>query len=587
MNDAQTINFALPEDVSAELPALQRKQLIMQMLLQRGLQPTPMPENYGRRASPVSPLAPLAQMLQTYIGAKGAKSADEESAGLAAKYNKSITDTLMAAQQARTGMPATEGASATGPTDQTSPSAATLAAPAVPGNADVANMMLVRNPITRQLGMDQIKKQMDIQAFISAAKQAGGGGGAGGTGGMPVGFGGPAGGTPMAVWLQGDPSGKSYLEALAKDNAPITQREGDIVRRMPDGTMQSVFSTPKGGIAITRDTKGQAIGASEVPGYGKAQASIQGQEAAAKAEATNPYELVNVVDAEGRSVPKFKYQVAGYPGGKPSPSGQPPESGAPASADPVWKTVPKRFIPQGIGQSTYNATVAKEQGQQAVKLSDELGQAAQVANQRKALNDQSLQLVDKAATGPLATKITDIKSYLLKFVPGMKESDFAGSVSANQELQKDLVNAATQKAKQQFGSRITQSEVMLMLNRGAPNVDMTKAAIKYLIQTDNAQARYDMDMANHFGQYVQSGGDPSRFKGWHATTFPMTDYLSKAGLAPGGKIVAPAAPTAKAVQVSPPALKPPIGLEGWHIEEDADGHRAWVNPARKEFREIR
>jgi hypothetical protein len=31
---------------------------------------------------------------------------------------------------------------------------------------------------------------------------------------------------------------------------------------------------------------------------------------------------------------------------------------------------------------------------------------------------------------------------------------------------------------------------------------------------------------------------------------------------------------------------PPAGLEGWHIEKDSQGHRAWVSPDRKNFREI-
>ena len=69
---------------------------------------------------------------------------------------------------------------------------------------------------------------------------------------------------------------------------------------------------------------------------------------------------------------------------------------------------------------------------------------------------------------------------------------------------------------------MTQSEVMLMLSKGAPNIDMTKAAMKYLVDTDNAGAKYQIQQSGDLGKYLSSGGDPMRFESWYSTKFPMT-----------------------------------------------------------------
>lgn len=378
----------------------------------------------------------------------------------------------------------------------------------------------------------------------------------------------------MAVWLQGDPTGKSYLEALAKDNAPITQREGDIVRLGADGKMHSVFSTPKGGIAVTRDANGQATGAAAVPGYSAAEGEIAQAKAAGESKGKLPYEVIPVEQAGGGTVqtPKATLLTNGMPTQSSVTPGVARGSTVPATG--VWKTVPRRFIPSGMGQSTYNKTIAVDQANAASKLSTDMGTLANAANQRMALNQQSLELVDKAETGPLSTQIADVKSYLIKFVPGLKETDFAGTVEANQALAKDLINAATQTAKANYGSRITQSEVMLQLKRGSPSGDMVKGAIKYLINSDMAKAQYQMDQAEHLGQYIQMGGDPQRFEAWHAKAFPMSDYLAKAGVSAGGKIVTPNGPKGVPGKVDSnsgaivkPAAKPAQGAAGWSIEE--------------------
>lgn len=195
--------------------------------------------------------------------------------------------------------------------------------------------------------------------------------------------------------------------------------------------------------------------------------------------------------------------------------------------------MPKLETPQGVGQSTYQHTVQTQQGQTAHALSEKFGTLAASANDRRALGMQALGLIDSADTGPGAARIADIKNLLVSRF-GVPESSFANTPSATISLQKDLLNAATQKAKQQFGARMTQSEVMLMLSKGAPNVDMTKAAMKYLITSDLATADYQIKQANDLGRYLSQGGDPMRFEGWYTQAFPLSGALGAVHL-PGVK----------------------------------------------------
>ena len=78
----------------------------------------------------------------------------------------------------------------------------------------------------RQLGADQMRKNMESQAFMNAGM----GTGAPGGGEMPAGtFGGLAGGQTMAVWLRIDPSGDLYIKQLATDKQ--NQEKSDLEER--------------------------------------------------------------------------------------------------------------------------------------------------------------------------------------------------------------------------------------------------------------------------------------------------------------------------------------------------------------------
>jgi hypothetical protein len=312
--------------------------------------------------------------------------------------------------------------------------------------------------------------------------------------------------------------------------------------------------------------------AQNIPGF----ISSQSEQERLKTGIGAGYQVHQMTDAAGRVIPTFGINLQGFPGApgmqpsqtmgpvqappSPRPFASPGAQPQPNPADP-WSTMPKLEMPTGLGQTTYQKGIAEQQSATAGKLTTKYGEISEQASQRKAFNDQALSLVDQADTGPKAVAIADVKNWLVSrfHVP---ESHFENTPSATTALQKDLVNAATQKAKQQFGSRITQSEVQLMLTRASPNVDMTKAAMRYLIQSDNAQLDYQIGQGAGLEKYLKSGGDPLHFETWYAKTFPMTNTVGAVHLQSGApKAEATAAPKYTDADLKHTAMKHGITVE--------------------------
>ncbi len=328
--------------------------------------------------------------------------------------------------------------------------------------------------------------------------------------------------------------GKNLGTILPEANKPIVGRAGAPIYSYNPATGKPEVSAfvPQSvpGVNYQFGPNGSVQSASAVPGFASSEASIASAKAGAEAAAKAEHETVNVKLADGREVPVLKSVVSSWP--VPAQDAvKDRKTLTPVSTDP-WANIPKLSNPQGVGQSTYNEKTANAQAEAAAKLSDKFGTVAQENNQRIALNNQALELIDKADTGPGAATIADVKNILVSRF-GVPEGDFDNTPTATQALQKDLLNTATQRAKQQFGARMTQSEVMLMLRKGAPNIDMTKAAMKYLIGSDNTQLQYGIKQSTDLGRYLSSGGDPYQFEGWYAKNFPLSAPMAKVQLNTG------------------------------------------------------
>lgn len=194
----------------------------------------------------------------------------------------------------------------------------------------------------------------------------------------------------------------------------------------------------------------------------------------------------------------------------------------------AWDNVPITPSITGQGMSAYDEAMQKGRAAHVSALSTSFGTDAENANRRIAVNNQALDLMQKADTGPGAEWMAQAKAIIQKYVPGLPDSYFTNSPENTKALAKQLVDVATEKARERFGGKITQGEVSLLLNKGSPNVDMPKAAIQFLIDSDNAEAKYKLQQASDFGNYIAKGGDPYRFQSWYASNFPMTNALKSA-----------------------------------------------------------
>ena len=299
---AESYNFNIANPYQQQQEELARRQKMAEILQQQSFQPMER-NSYAGIEAPISPYAGLAKMLQAYTGAKGQQKVAEERAALGEKYQTDLMDTLSKASELQAGRPAMPAqAPVTRVDDEGNPMPGVPAMPAVMPNPQAAAQEYMKHPATQPLGMQQMQKNAQMQAFMNA-------GNAGNmpaapapatepnampapAGGAPVNqplaaamnkFGGPAGGQPMAVWMQLDPTGAEYTKQLAKDfeqNKPTdkmkelaaagvkpgsnawnyaltdTATQGGIWRRGPDGALTLAPGYAAGQGAVTSETEG-------------------------------------------------------------------------------------------------------------------------------------------------------------------------------------------------------------------------------------------------------------------------------------------------------------------------------------------
>ena len=297
---------------AAEQATIERRRKLAELLQQQSMQPIEQ-QTAGGRVVPISPFQGIAKMLQAYSAAQGTQRADEQMRALGEKVTGDRASTLAKALQAGRGTP-DQTVDVSDPFNQ-EPTPQTVTVPGTKGSPQEMYSMLARSldPALQQAGMTGLMQDAQRQSFMQSAQapQQGGppsggpvapSGGKGGPmapgvpqtpptapQGQPAGFGGPAGGVPMATWLQSDPSGKAYIEQLAKDHAerikPIVGRENaPVLERGPDGQLKPSFFMPKvgGGMQPTFGPGG-VTSVAPLPGFTAGRAAIVGAEEGAKA----------------------------------------------------------------------------------------------------------------------------------------------------------------------------------------------------------------------------------------------------------------------------------------------------------------
>ena len=373
MAENKLYNFNLPGPYQAELSRIADQQRMAEMLQAQSQAPLERFSYKGIEArTPAT--AGLAKLLQGFGGAYFQNQAREEEKALGERYKTESSDILRKAFEAGAGTPAVAGRdipessfvpSGSDLTDlvpptrvpEGQPGEGNIVQPAytIPGRAAVAPnqqemarlLMTSPNPAHEAFGLQQMQKNAQMQAFINAgnagnaptpsAAPAATTGVIPPAGGAPAGqplatamskFGGPAGGQPMSVWMQIDPTGGKYTEQLAKDftdqNKPtdkIRELTAAGIKPGSDAWNFALTDTATQGGIWRRGADGAL---SLAPGYAAGQGSVTTATEGAKAE----FDIITVpiTQPDGTTINQTmtrKQAVERAGGGAPSQSGSP------------------------------------------------------------------------------------------------------------------------------------------------------------------------------------------------------------------------------------------------------------------------
>lgn len=461
-----TVNFGSSAQINPygiDLADIERRRALAQALQQQGTTPLGGTEMAGQVAIQRSPFEGLAKLGQAYAGAQGQKRASEQERALGERYQSDLNSTLAQALQAGTGSSAT-----------TLPEG--VQGPNMPAQApDRARMaqILMQHPATQGIGAQQLVSDINRQALVAAlgggspqsisAPPSASGQPAVGQSGQPTqsgpAVGGPAGGVPMAAWIQADPSGKSYMEQLAKDNAPVNVRPGGAIYQ--GGKV--VFNQPQVAPGINLNYGANGPSASPIPGMAQAQDSL----------GTTPMQEVTNADQTKSYIPKAQLATAARQ--SPIPQSQPPApSGAPTMQIPpevqaqrdaeARKIIARESMPNGGGAIPTNTVIsgAPKFGQTQEEQIRQAGMtAANTEAGREFIKKQSdnyEKLRDVPATlanmgrartlatteaknfmGPFGESKLAITKFMRSNLPGMQNLKTEGVTNA-EELQSTLFN---------------------------------------------------------------------------------------------------------------------------------------------------
>lgn len=339
MPNSKTVSFgAQPNDTSAEIADLERRRALAIALQQQGMEGSGGTESVGGWAIPKSPWEHVGKAAQQVSGAYQQQEITRREKEIGQEQRTALADELRRMTQADTGTPEQ---ARIGPLKDDEGNTMPGVAYAAPNRTEGTNIaMTSQNPMLQQLGMQRYSQDASRQALIAALR----GGATAGTpspAGAPQGAaapqggataGGPAGGLPMEAWLQADPTGKSYMEQIAKERAPVNVRPGGTVYIPGQGPQ---FTAPNAG-AQTNWQGGQPV-TSAVPGA----AQVAGQQAQAVAQGTAagkaPFNL-QTVNTEGAPTLMTEEQAIQAATGKPMPQpGQP----TPVAPPGGWKVPPE------------------------------------------------------------------------------------------------------------------------------------------------------------------------------------------------------------------------------------------------------
>lgn len=460
MTTTQQTSFTSPGfDYAADISAIERRKKLAEALGAGAMQSIQTPQTPAGGFTPhVSPWQGVEKLAQALVAGQQQKKSDQMTRDLSTKAQSDYASMIS------TGLRQLQGTPATAMSEDAS-SNVTPAQPAVAPNAAAAMatfgshpmgqalMPLAMQEMQRQRLMEALRGPQAAQAPSGAPPNAAAGAGAPsmmqGTGAAPgwaqtpsaapqgalppgapngpraqmmagpqaapqvPGMGGPAGGVPMEAWFQADPSGKAYMEQLAKDH---TEGQKAIVNR---------------GYGLGRMVNGQYV-----PDPASTEQALAMERG--KLNASQPYETpVTLKTSEGREIQLSRPEYAAFQqsgqlptryGGKaqtpqaaPSqaPSAQQPTATPSAQQPGTVRAAGLNIGIPGLGQT--QADVIGQHAEQAyrtdrakgyVKMAEDLRGSWQNAQTKRGLLDRLDQLFQdpNIAKGAAAENVSSLKN---------------------------------------------------------------------------------------------------------------------------------------------------------------------------------
>lgn len=474
---------------------MQRKQMLASMLMQNTQQSTQTPANWDQmklvpRRSPLSSLSTLASALMAGKAMQGSQQAQQKYFQNLYKPSPSVPQNTAPGQQGQMQAPQQQN-------------------PLIPQGMGQGTAQQVLG----MMGPEKYAENMIAPNFKPAEIQA----------------------QLRAAGIDPNSSlGRQIAQrSLAKTNyvAPVEQRPGAVERDPFSNEVIGQNPSLPQGAANIYDKSGQLAGSGMVPGAAEAIAQSTGASTAGKV--ANEYTTLptqgggsTVVGGPHTGLPPAQ-QKSYFHTPTALPNSSAPQSPAVDPNSP-WANVPKMPISNAIGApNDFTKNVLKGAADKHQELVTKYGNEADIADQKMNYNNEALKALPNAEVGPLSHFFTENRAKMQEWGVSPKLIPGSGSVTPTFELNKNLLNSALNGAKQIYGARMTGNEVMLQKNEASPSVATSQAAIKSLIQQDNARNAYFKQRSQDYGQYMQHGGDPNRFESWYSNKFPLQQFAQK------------------------------------------------------------
>lgn len=163
----------------------------------------------------------------------------------------------------------------------------------------------------------------------------------------------------------------------------------------------------------------------------------------------------------------------------------------PPSAIPSANPGPEMPSSLTGGQSTSAKEYQQGQGKSASEQEDKINKDAASAFTKIAQNNKMIDLLPSITTGPLAKQVT-----AAKMAAQSLGIDF-GDPANNQEFEKFAIKGALEGAKQIYGARLTNQDVMSQIMSN-PGTSMSEKAMYQLLKYDNVVQQRLLDMQSDY-----------------------------------------------------------------------------------------